>query len=97
MADIHFHPDAQAEYNAALAWYQSRSPRAASRFEAEMERILGLIDASPEMFANYDDEHRFAVLRRFPYSVVYQTQSGQVYVVAVAHSSRSPGYWQGRA
>lgn len=96
MGDILFHPEAQAEYSAAVAWYQSRSPRAASRFETEVARVLALIGASPEMFPNYDDEHRFAVLHRFPYSIVYQIQSGQVYVVAVAHSSRSPGCWQGR-
>lgn len=97
MASVLFHPEAQAEYDAAIAWYQSRSPRAASRFEAEMDRILGLIEASPKLFPSYDDHHRFAVLKRFPYSVVYQVQPDQVFVVAVAHSSRSAGDWQGRA
>jgi toxin ParE1/3/4 len=97
VANVLFHPEAQAEYDAAVAWYQSRSPRAASRFEAEVERVLGLIDSSPELFPNYDDDHRFAVLKRFPYSMVYQAQPGQVYIVAIAHASRSPGYWQGRA
>ncbi len=97
MANVLFHPEAQAEYDAALAWYQSRSMSAATRFEDEVERVLGLIAASPEMFPLYDDAHRFAVLRRYPYSVVYQVQSGQVYVVALAHSSRSAGYWQDRA
>jgi plasmid stabilization system protein ParE len=96
VADVVFHPEAQAEYDAARAWYQARSPRAAARFEAEMERILGLIGASPDMFSPYDDEHRFAVLRRYPYTVVYQVQPDRVYVVAVARSGRSMGYWQGR-
>jgi plasmid stabilization system protein ParE len=97
VADVVFHPEAQAEYAAALAWYQARSPRTATRFENEMGRILGLIGANPEMFPSYDDDHRFAVLRRFPYSVIYQVQPTQVAVVAVAHSSRAAGYWQGRA
>ena len=97
MANVLFHPEAQAEYDAALAWYQARSLPAASRFEAEFERVVGLIGTSPELYPSYDDAHRFAVLRRFPYSVVFQVESGQVYVVAVAHSHRSPGYWQGRA
>ena len=96
MADIAFHPEAQAEYQTAYAWYQSRSQRAAARFEAELERILGLIATNPELYPSYDDEHRFAVLRRYPYSVIYQVLAAQVYVVAVAHSSRAPGYWQGR-
>jgi plasmid stabilization system protein ParE len=97
VADILFHPEAQAEYDAALGWYQARSPQAAARFEAEVERLLGVIGTTPELFPSYDDEHRFAVLRRFPYSLVYQVQPGRVYVIAVAHSARAPGYWQDRA
>jgi plasmid stabilization system protein ParE len=96
VADILFHPEAQAEYDAAVAWYQARSPWAASRFEAEVERVVGLIGTTPERFPSYDEENRFAVLKRFPYSVIYQVQPGRAYVVAVAHSSRSEGYWQSR-
>jgi len=57
---------------------------------------LALIAASPETYPPYDDDHRFAILRRYPYSLVYQLYSQQVFVVAVAHSSRSAGYWRGR-
>jgi plasmid stabilization system protein ParE len=96
VGEVLFHPEAQSEYDAAIAWYRARSPSAASRFETEVERVLGLIAAHPEMFHKYDDEHRFAVLRRFPYSLVYQVHPECVFVVAVAHGSRSPGYWQDR-
>jgi plasmid stabilization system protein ParE len=96
VVNIVFHPEAQAEYDAAFAWYFARSPRASLRFETEVDRVLGSIGAHPEMFPNYDAEHRFAVLRRFPYSLVYRVESGQVQVIAVAHSHRSPRYWQGR-
>lgn len=46
MDEVRFHPEAQA----ALAWYQARSPQAAARFEAQAEHVLGLIAASPMMF-----------------------------------------------
>jgi plasmid stabilization system protein ParE len=91
-----FHPEAQAEYDAAIAWYRARNPQAAVRFEAEVERVLGLIEANPKTFPKYDIEHQFAVLRRFPYSIVYQNQDACIYVIAVAHGKRMPGYWQGR-
>jgi plasmid stabilization system protein ParE len=96
VADIEFHPEAQAEYEEALAWYEARSPRAATGFEAEVEKLLKLIERSPEMFPRYDDEHRYAVLRRYPYSIVYQIESDRSYVVAVPHAKRRPGYWHGR-
>ena len=95
MADARFHPEAEAEYRIAWAWYHARSPRAADRFEAEVEHVLGLITARPATFPLYDDEHRFATLRRFPYSMIYLAIPDGVHIIALAHSRRRPGYWQG--
>lgn len=91
------HPEAQAEYAAAYRWYQERSPRAATRFESEAERVIGRIVENPDLFPEYDDDHRFALLQRFPYSVVYQVHESRILIVAVAHASRSPGHGQDRA
>ena len=96
MADFLFHPEAQKEYAAARAWYQERSVRAAARLEAEVERVLEQIGANPEAFPQYDDEQRYALLRRFPYSIVYQVQPSGIYVIALAHGRRVSGYWEGR-
>ncbi len=96
MLEVQFHPEARDDYREALAWYRDRSPRAAERFEGEVERVLGLVSTKPAMFPAYDEGHRFAMLHRFPYSLVYEVQEGRIFVVAVAHSRRSAGYWQGR-
>jgi hypothetical protein len=50
VANIFFHPETQTEYDAAIAWYQSHSRPASLRFEAEVERVLALIAANPEMY-----------------------------------------------
>lgn len=97
MADILFHPEAQAEYEAARGGYQARSSQTATRFDAEMSRVLGLMTTHPNMFPQYDDYHRFAVLRRYPFTLVYQIHDDKIYVIAVAHSSRKAGYWRGRS
>jgi toxin ParE1/3/4 len=94
--DVLFHPEARAEYLDALAWYRVRSPQAADRFEAEMERALDLVKSNPTLFPKYDEDHRYVGVRRFPYSVVYQVHPDHIYVLAVAHSKRSAGYWQER-
>jgi len=91
MVNVALHPDAQREYQAAVGWYQRRSQTAAGRFVAAVNRILTEIGAQPDRFGWYDDEFREAVLRRYPYSVVYRVEaSGDVLVVAVAHASREP-------
>ncbi|MDP1797508.1 MAG: type II toxin-antitoxin system RelE/ParE family toxin [Planctomycetaceae bacterium] len=91
-----FHPEAQSEYTEARQWYAERNLSAAERFEAEVDRLLELIVARPEMFGRYDDQHRFAVLRRFPYRIIYQVHRGRVFVIALPHANHHPDYWMDR-
>ena len=39
---------------------------------------------------------RRALLRGFPYSVVYEESATEVVVLAVAHDKQKPGYWRER-
>jgi toxin ParE1/3/4 len=68
----------------------------AERFEAEVDKVLNLLKANPTLFAKYDDDHRYAGVKRYPYSLIYRQQPDQILIVALAHSSRSAGYWRGR-
>ncbi|HEX8200288.1 MAG TPA: type II toxin-antitoxin system RelE/ParE family toxin [Isosphaeraceae bacterium] len=96
MVNIAFLPAADADYQEALAWYQARSPQAAAGFEAAVEVALRSIGDAPERWTSCDDRHRFYILWRYPYSIIYRVEAGGVLVVAVAHASRSASYWQGR-
>lgn len=42
-------------------------------------------------------EVRKALVRPFPYSVIYRIQGGRVVVLAVFHNKRDPKIWQSRA
>jgi plasmid stabilization system protein ParE len=95
-ANVTFLPAAEQDYQEALAWYQARSVQAAAGFEAAVEVALQRIADAPESSPLGDDRHRFYVLRRYPYSVIYRVEPGGVLVVAVAHARRSPSYWHGR-
>jgi len=96
VVEVRFHPEAQAEYQEALAWYLASSSRAAARFEAEVDRVVGLVADKPATFPTYDDEHRYCMLRRFPFGLVYRATPNLVEIIAVAHLRRSAGYWRGR-
>lgn len=97
MAEVFFHPAAEGDYAAALAWYQERSARAAAGFVAEMERAIEFIATFPDLSPSCDERHRYLLLRRYPYSVVYRVDGEYITVVAVAHSRRAVAYWKGRS
>ncbi|HEX8818104.1 MAG TPA: type II toxin-antitoxin system RelE/ParE family toxin [Terriglobales bacterium] len=87
---------AAADYDAAFDWYLARSPEAALAFDMEFERALGEIARAPERWALGAYQTRRFLLRRFPYLVIYREHRDAVLVVAVAHTSRKPGYWRDR-
>ncbi len=98
MAEVAFHPSASAEYREGLVWYAQRSRRAAGGFEREVERVLAALRQDPRRNAECEGGCREAILSRYPYSLIYRIESnGSVLVVALAHASREPGYWLGRA
>ncbi len=96
MADVLITAAAEEDYTEALTWYAQRSERAARGFETEFERAIQTIQATPQRFPFCDGSHRFYLMRRYPFQVIYRESSGQVLIVAVAHAKRQPGYWRGR-
>ena len=91
-----FHPEAVAEARGAARWYRERNPDAAEAFLTEFDRALRRIAEAPERWPVVEAGWRRFVLRRFPFSIVYRVQSGQVEVLALAHGRRRPGYWRDR-
>jgi len=65
-----------------------------TRFGAAVNRAIQLLLDSPHLRSRVDDELRHFVLARFPYSIVYAALPELDYLVAVAHGSCEPGYWQ---
>ena len=92
-----FHPGASDDYDAAYAWYFTRGSGIADDFEREIERCLRLIEASPLRWPRFDAERRRMIVRKFPYSIVYEIINDEVVILAVAHGRRRPYYWRGRA
>lgn len=96
MAEVSLHAAAEADYEAALAWYLARSPRAAAGFDAAVERALEFIALFPDACPLCDDRHRYCALRRYPYGLIYRLDGDSVRVVALAHNAQLPGFWAGR-
>jgi toxin ParE1/3/4 len=89
-----FHPEAEQEFIETAARYELEIPGLGTRFGAEVNRVIELLLDNPKIGALIDKEMRHFVLRRFPHSIIYAVVSESLYILAVAHGSREPGYWQ---
>ena len=65
-------------------------------FLLDVERAYQTIRDAPDRWAQFTPQTRRYRVRQFPYYVVYEVQPVLVLVVAVTHTSRRPGYWEGR-
>jgi toxin ParE1/3/4 len=72
----------------------ARSSRA--HFAREVENSLAKILASPVRFLKVFAQHRACSLIDFPYQIIYRVVGDVMVVIAVAHTSRRPGYWKRR-
>lgn len=92
-----FHRLAAREFRAARDWYGARSRDVADRFRSAVDRAVGRIDANPDALAILKGPYHYVRVRRFPYVLIFRQKSPGVHmIVAIAHTSRRPGYWRRR-
>ena len=97
MKPVVFHPDAAAELDAAMSYYESRRAGLGLSLQAEVEHVVELIRQHPERWVLYKDTaYRRCSVKRFPYVVYYLDLDQCIWIAAVAHQKRKPGYWSPR-
>ena len=97
MKPLRYHPIALKELKYTLRYYRSINRQLSADFKAELDRILDLVRLYPEMFAADDGgDARIAILRRFPYLVIYENLADEIFIIAISHQNRRPGYWKRR-
>ena len=94
--NVFFHPDAMEEYITSYAWYHERGLHLAEAFDHEIERSLRFIVEAPERWPVYRSKYRRILVRRFPFSLIYNRNEKGIFIIAVAHGHRRPGYWKNR-
>ena len=93
-----FHRLAAREYRRSRDWYAARSVSVAERFRIAVARAVGRVEAEPEALPVLTGPYRWVRVRKFPYLLVFRRKSpALIMIVAVAHTSRRPGYWRHRS
>jgi plasmid stabilization system protein ParE len=93
-----FSDPASLELTEAVQWYEQRRPGWGGKLFDAVTNTIERIQVHPEIGAlriGRRPSRQFRV-QGFPYKVAYRIREHDIYVVAVAHSSRRPGYWKDR-
>ncbi len=96
---VKLHAEARAELQESVAFYRDRAGEGwAARFKQRVAEGLKAIGANPERYSPAPDLPGVQKLRieQFPFSLLYINRPDYVWVVAIAHASRKPGYWKDR-
>lgn len=93
---LEFHPEAELELIEAALNYELEVPGLSERFGAEVRRAIDLLLDQPDLGHRIDPDLRQLVLRRFPFTLIYNASPEVLYVISVAHDKRRPGYWRSR-
>lgn len=97
MTEAIFHPEARTEADASVEFYDARLDGLGLRFLAAVEEATERISVSPDAGAPLLGGYRKRIVPGFPYNIIYRVWEDHVYVVAVAHQHRRPGYWRQRS
>lgn len=96
MRRLQIRPQAVREAREAFRWYEQERTTLGAEFMAAIQELLEaarrLPDASPAVGAHT----RRALLRRFPYLVLYVVEADVVVVTAIMHTHRDPRRWSDR-
>jgi len=95
---LRLHADASVEATQTAQWYEQQRPGLGVEFLTALSDAYQAIQANPLKYPRADEappevEFRSYALRRFPHVVHYHVGLNLILVLAVAHTSRSPGYW----
>ena len=90
---------AQRELAEAARWHQQRRAGLGSELRRTVRGALRLVAASAASWPRWPDlpEVRVYPLSRFPFVLPYFSDEARIAVLAVAHTSRRPGYWASSA
>ena len=91
------HDEAQAEFDAGIAYYEDQETGLGLRFHLEVQKAIEIIQRHPGIGSPYKSTHlRRYVLGSFPYIIFYLELDAVLWIIAIAHSKRKPDYWKKR-
>jgi plasmid stabilization system protein ParE len=93
---IVFRPETETELAEAVEWYETRGGGLGAEFLRSLDAVLAHVQRDPAHYPIIFGEARRAVLRRFPYNLIYVERGDEILIAACVHGRRDPRRWQKR-
>lgn len=97
MKRVIIHEDAGKELWHAVEYYEDKVAGLGLDFENEIQKALISIQGNPKLHTETKYGVRRYLLQRFPYFIYYGEYDDHIWIIAFAHTSRKPFYWEKRA
>ncbi|MCB9894138.1 MAG: type II toxin-antitoxin system RelE/ParE family toxin [Planctomycetes bacterium] len=94
MRQVNIQAAALADLAQADAWYEAQFPGLGDELLDEFRLAVAKIAEYPLSFTEIDEGVRRAMLRRFPYHVIYIVEDSSIEVVAALHAHRHSNAWR---
>ena len=91
-----FHPEAVAEFNEAIDYYESMKPGLGYEFATEVLATVQRCADFPKAWVAFSGDIRRSLVRRFPYGILYAESPQGIDILAVMNLHREPDYWKNR-
>ena len=96
MRRIEFHPEAQDEFISAAQFYERQTEGLGLDFITTIQRTYERLLESPASGPPFGRRLRRLLVPKFPFGLLYRVEPERIYVIAVMHLHRQPGYWRSR-
>ena len=93
---ITFTPEAEQDADNGYFWYESNRIGLGREFLTAVDACLQSISRNPKTYQVLYKGYRRAVVRRFPYAVLYEETEIEILVYAVFDCRQDPEKWQER-
>ena len=91
-----YDPAARAELIEAAAYYEECRPGLGEAFLVAVEDAIDRLSRAPLRWRKIGGRFRRCLVRQFPYGIIYAVEDPDIFVAAIMHLSRKPGYWRER-
>jgi plasmid stabilization system protein ParE len=88
---INYSELAEAEFIETYNYYEKQSTGLGEQLISETETIIAAISKNPYLYQRKHKHYREAVLKKFPFFLVYEIHGNAVIINSIFHTSRNPG------